>query len=182
MISVNTHLLCSHSDYFKSLFNGSFSERHQTIIPIVLPETISVESFIHLINLITNPNEIIQLDLIPDLFRLCDKYLFDYLPYLLVKYVIEQFQNGLTTDIVDIVSKPNLISCLIRACFSHLLISKKNISLEIFSTVLMKIIGDRKGIIRIFDFILIVFIFNFFPNLLETNKDIRRKEFYLIYG
>jgi hypothetical protein len=150
LITVNTHLLCLHSDYFKTLFNGPFFERNQTIIPIHLPETISIESFIHLINLLINTNEIIQLNRISDLFHLCDKYLFDYLPYRLVYYVLQQFINGLTTDIVDIVSKPNLISCLIRAFFSHLLTSNRNISVEIFSKFILKYPDELRTLILSF--------------------------------
>ncbi|CAF4475548.1 unnamed protein product [Rotaria sp. Silwood2] len=137
LITVNTHLLCLHSDYFKTLFNGSFSERNRTIIPIHLPETIPIESFVHLINLLTNNNEVIQLNRSIDLFHLCDKYLLDYLPYRLVHYVLEQFINGITTDIIDIESKPKLVSSLIQACFSHLLTSNTNISSEIFSKLLV---------------------------------------------
>ncbi|CAF3218648.1 unnamed protein product, partial [Rotaria sp. Silwood2] len=113
LITVNTHLLCLHSDYFKTLFNGSFSERNRTIIPIHLPETIPIESFVHLINLLTNNNEVIQLNRTIDLFHLSDKYLLDYLPYRLVHYILEQFINGITTDIIDIESKPKLVSSLI---------------------------------------------------------------------
>ncbi len=142
-ITVNTCVLCLHSDYFKSLFNGPFFERNQTVISIHLPETISIESFIYLINLlIDNNDEKIELNHIENLFHLCDKYLFDYLSYRLVHYLLRQFQNGITIDIIDIVSKPNLISSLIRAFFSHLLTNNKNISIEIFSK-LMKNYSDE---------------------------------------
>jgi hypothetical protein len=147
LITVNTHLLCLHSDYFKSLFNGPFFERNQTVIPIHLPETLSIESFVHLINLLENNNELIQLNHISDLFHLCDNYLFDYLPYRLVHHVLEQFINGITTDIVDIVSKPNLISSLIRACFSHLLTSDTNISIEIFSKLMVNYPNELRTLI-----------------------------------
>ena len=150
LITVNTHLLCLHSDYFKTLFNGSFFERNQTVISIHLPETIPIESFIHLINLLKNPDETIELNRISDLFHLCDNYLFDYLPYRLVNYVLEQFLNGLTTDVVDIVSKPNLISCLIRACFSHLLTSNTNISIEIFSKLMLNYSDELRTLIYSF--------------------------------
>ncbi|CAF1077965.1 unnamed protein product [Rotaria sordida] len=150
LITVNTYLLCLHSDYFKTLFHGSFSERNQTVIPIHLPETISIESFIHLINLLTNNNEIIQLNHIIDLFHLCDKYLFDYLPYRLVYYILEQFINGITIDIIDIESKPKLISCLIRAFFTHLLTSNINISSEIFSKLLINYSDEFRTLIMSF--------------------------------
>jgi len=136
-ITVNTCVLCLHSDYFKSLFNGPFFERNQTVISIHLPETISIESFIYLINLlIDNNDEKIELNHIENLFHLCDKYLFDYLSYRLVYYLLKQFQNGITINIIDIISKPNLISSLIRAFFSHLLTSNTNISIETFSKLM----------------------------------------------
>lgn len=137
LVTVNTHLLSLHSDYFKTLFNGPFFERNQTVIPIHLPDTISIDSFIYLIHLLTNNDEIIDLTRMKDLFHLCDKYLFDSLPYRLVHYVLKEFRNGINTDIVDIVSKPNLISSLIRAYFSHLFTNNTNISIEIFSKLMI---------------------------------------------
>ncbi|CAF0810383.1 unnamed protein product [Adineta ricciae] len=136
LLTVNIDLLSVHSEYFQSLFHSPFAERHRSVIPIYLPETVPIESFTHLINLLENNNEIIQLDRIKDLFLLCDKYLLDYLPYRLVHYVLEEFLQGRTTELVDIVSKPNLVSCLIRAFFSHLLINNANSSLDVFSKLL----------------------------------------------
>ncbi|CAF0993019.1 unnamed protein product [Adineta steineri] len=150
IVIVNTHLLCLHSDYFKTLFNGPFFERNQAVISIHLPETISIESFMHLIKILENTNESIQLNRILDLFHLCDKYLFDYLPYRLVHYVLEQFINGTTVDVVDIVSKPNLISSLIRACFLHLLTSNTNISVEIFSKLIINYSNELQSLILSF--------------------------------
>ncbi|CAF3468714.1 unnamed protein product [Rotaria sp. Silwood1] len=146
-ITVNTHLLCLHSDFFNTLFNGAFSERNQTIIPIHLPETIPIESFIHLINILKNNDEPIQLNRLIDLFHLCDKYLLDYLSYRLVHCVLEQFINGITVDIVDIESKPKLISSLIRAFFSHLLTSNTNISSETFSKLLINYPDELRTLI-----------------------------------
>lgn len=137
LISVNTHLLSLHSDYFKTLFNGPFYERNQTMISIHLPETIPIDSFIYLIHLLTNNDEIIDLTRIKDLFHLCDKYLFDYLPYRLVHYILQQFENGINFDIIDIVSKPNLISSMIRAYFTHLFTSHIHISVDIFSKLML---------------------------------------------
>jgi len=147
LITVNTYLLCLHSDYFKTLFNGPFFERNQTVISIHLPETLSSASFVYLINLLMNNDEIIELNRIEDLFRLCDKYLFDYLPYRLVHYILKQFLNGITIDIVDIVSKPNLISSLIRAFFSHLLTSNTNISIERFSKLMINYSDELRTLI-----------------------------------
>jgi hypothetical protein len=147
LITVNTYLLSLHSDYFQTLFNGPFFERNQTIIPLHLPETISIESFVYLNNILINNDEIIELNHIEDLFRLCDKYLFDYLPYRLVHYVLQQFLNGITSDIVDIVSKPNLISSLIRAFFSHLLTSHINIPLETFSKLMINYSDELRTLI-----------------------------------
>lgn len=153
LITVNTHLLCLHSDYFKTLFNGPFFERNQTVISIHLPEIISIESFIYLIDLLNNNDEIIQLNHIKDLLHLCDNYLFDYIPYQLVYYILKQFQNGINlnlADIIDIVSKPHLISSLIRALFSHLLTNKKNLSIEIFSTLMIKYSNELQTLIQSF--------------------------------
>ena len=108
---------------------------------------ISIESFIHLINLLMNKDEVIDLNHIPDLFHLCDKYLIDYLPYRLVHYVLEQFINGITINIVEMVSKPKLVSSLIRAFFSHLLTSDTNISIKIFSELMSKYFDELQTLV-----------------------------------
>ena len=150
LISVNTHLLSMHSDYFKSLFAGSFIERDQAVIPIHLPSKISIESFRHLTDLLTNTHEVIQSDRIADLFHLCDEYLFDYLPYRLVAYVLDQFVHGHVLEIVDMASKPNLVSSLIRACFSHLLSSQTNVSTDIFGKFLLNHSDELRKLIQLF--------------------------------
>lgn len=131
-ISVNIHLLIRHSDYFRGLFLGSFMENRQKKIVLQLPEMIPVRSFEHLIEILTNDQQTIELKLINDLFHLCDQYLFDYLPYRLVSFVLDQFIQGHFIETIDIVSKPNLVSSLVRACFSHLLTCPTNLSSEIF--------------------------------------------------
>jgi hypothetical protein len=150
LITVNTAVLSLHSDYFKTLFNGPFFERNQTVIPIHLPETISIESFIHLINIIMNRNDLIKSDRLPDLLRLCDEYLLDYLPFHLAHYILEEFLNGTAIDIVQIESKPNLISSLVRAIFSHLLTNNTNISLEIFSKLTAIYLNELRTLILSF--------------------------------
>ncbi|CAF3550619.1 unnamed protein product [Rotaria socialis] len=150
LITVNTDLLCVHSDYFKTLFNGHFSERNQTVISLHLPESISIESFVNLMDILKNNNEVIQLDLIQDLFCLSDRYLFDYLPYRLAHYTLEQFIQGRTTDIKDPVLQSKLISSLIRAFFSHLLTSHTNISVEIFSKLMMNNSDELRTLIMSF--------------------------------
>jgi hypothetical protein len=147
LITVNTHLLSQHSDYFKTLFNGPFFERNQTVIPIHLPETISIDSFVYLIHILNHPDEPIDLTRIKDLFHLCDEYLFDYLPYRLVHYVVQQFENEIHPDFVDIVSKRNLISSMIRAYFSHLFTSNNKISVDIFSKLMMKYSNELRTLI-----------------------------------
>ena len=71
-----------------------------------------------------------------DFFHLCDEFLFDYLPYRLVHYLFEQFQQGIYVELVDIISKPNLISTVIRGYFAHLFTSPHKISLEIFGKLM----------------------------------------------
>lgn len=134
-LTVNTDLLSSHSDYFKSLFNGSFLERNQTLIPIHLPSTISVDSLIYLNDLLIHPENIVDSNRMKDLIPLCDEYLFDYLPYRLVQSIFEQFQNGIyVMDFIEMNSKPNLISSMIRGYFVDLLTkSSQSSSSEIFS-------------------------------------------------
>jgi len=153
-ISVNSDLLGNHSEYFKTLFGGPYAERNQSIVTLHLPETVSNDSFVHLVDLLTNNNEKPQPNLILDLFRLCDHYLFDYLPYRLVHYILNQCINESTTNstftissyyLTPIVSKPNLISSLIRACFHHLLTTDTNISVELFS----KLAANHKDDLRI---------------------------------
>jgi hypothetical protein len=136
-VTVNTHLLSMHSKYFKSLFTSAFVEYQQTIVSIHLPGNVSTAAFRHLIDLVMNDEQTIEHEYMSDIFQLCDHYLFDYLPFRLVAYVLERFIHGQIIDIADIVSKPNLISSLVRACFLHLLTSSSNISTEIFSTLLV---------------------------------------------
>ena len=138
-LTVNSYLLSSHSDYFKSLFNGSFLERNQLIIPIHLPSTIPIDSLIYLYHLLTHPDDVVDVNRTKDLFNLCDEYLFDYLPYRLVQSIFEQFQKGIyVIDEGEIISKPNLISSLIRGYFSHLLTKSTNSSSDIFSKFMRK--------------------------------------------
>ena len=135
---MNTHLLTSHSDYFQSLFNGHFLERNQLVIPIHLPSTIPADSLINLYHLLSDSDQTIDINRMQDFFHLCDEFLFDYLPYRLVRYAFEQFQNGIYVDLVEIISKPNLISTAIRGYFLHLLTHPKKISLDIFGKLRRK--------------------------------------------
>ena len=123
LTTVNRHLFSAHSDYFKSLFTGAFVERHRSRISLQLPETVSIESFRHLNDILTSADVAIQLPLVPDLFDLCDQYLFDYVPFRLARFALEQFLDGQTVDLVEMISKPKLISSLTRAFFSHLLLA-----------------------------------------------------------
>src|ERR1700722_6235328 len=141
-ISVNSDLLKNHSEYFKILLTGPYIERNQSIITLHLPDINSNDSFIHLIDLISNNNVKLQSNHILDLFHLCDHYLFDYLPYRLVYDILNQFinesiMNSICCSIssyhfIPIVSKPNLISSFIRACFHYLLTTDTKISIELF--------------------------------------------------
>ena len=149
-IGVNSHLFSLHSDYFKTLFNGLFRERQQEIIPLHLPETIATESFEHLHRLISDDQESIQSDRLVDLFRLCDQFLFDYLPFRLVAHVLNQFRHGHSVDYVDIVSKPNLIPALTRAIFSHLLTSTNNNGREQFFKLLTEHTDELRTLIQTF--------------------------------
>lgn len=148
-INVNSHLLSVHSDYFKTLFNGSFRERHQQVIPLRLPEKIPIESFEHLNRLISSDQESIESDRVVDLFHLCDHFLFDYLPFRLVAHVLKQFRHGHLIDFVDIVSKPNLISALTRAMFSHIL-TTNNDGIEQFSKLLTEYTEELRTLIQTF--------------------------------
>ncbi|CAF1545996.1 unnamed protein product, partial [Didymodactylos carnosus] len=131
LIFVNSKLLSLHSKYFQTLFNCEFSEHNQQIINIHLPLSISFQSFKYLIDLIHN--DIVETDYsqIKDLYSLCDHFLFDYLPYRLSYLILEQILNNPTSsgiyslfddddDRWSILSKPNLISCLLCAYVQHL--------------------------------------------------------------
>lgn len=146
-LTVNTHLLSSHSDYFKTLFNGSFLERNQQLIPIHLPSTIPSDSLIHLYHLLTHPQDLLDINRMQDLFHLCDEFLFDYLPYRLVHWLFEQFENEINIELVEMISKPNLISTLIRGYFSYLLTKSKKIPEEIFGKLMRKYPDELRTLI-----------------------------------
>ena len=151
LITVNRHLFSAHSDYFKSLFTGAFVERHRTRISLQLPETVSIESFRHLNDILTTDDVSIRLHLVPDLFDLCDRYLFDHVPFRVAHFVLEQFLDGKMVDLVEMISKPKLISSLVRAFFCHLLLANDATnSLERFLRLISTYSAELRTVIRSF--------------------------------
>lgn len=149
LLAIDIDLFSSHSEYFQRLFHGPYLERNQTIISFHLPESIPIESFVYLNHFLMHQDEPIDLKQTDNLIHLCDKYLFDYLPYQLVLHLFKQFQNGqLADEINEFISKPNLSSTLIQTCFFYLLTNEMKTNQDLFVKLMVNYSNELKILIQ----------------------------------